>query len=340
MTAWTLHDGPSDVPAWMRAAYGDQTLVTKVGPVHADLAEPGEQPIGRPTSSSTLPSLVLRMLRYGQIFDGADVLDVATGSGYSAAVLAQRLGDRHVASIDVDPYLTKVAAERLDSIGLRPRVQTVDATGPVLGDFDRIVAMVAVRPIPASWLIALRPGGRLVTTIADTALILTADKCEPGGEWAAIGRIERDWAMFMSTRTGADYPDRISAATLTAAREHDGERVWRGRFPVLNVPHAWELMSLLEITEPGIVHDYEESEDGVRTAWMMHADGSWARAEATGDEPPVVHESGPRRLWDALDRLRAEWLSTGYFQLYGARAFIAHDGAILLARGGWRATIA
>jgi hypothetical protein len=62
---------------------------------------------------------------------------------------------------------------------------------------------VAVRPIPVSWLTALRPGGRLVTTITGTALILTADKTDDGG---AIGRIEWNRAGFMSTRTGPDYP--------------------------------------------------------------------------------------------------------------------------------------
>jgi hypothetical protein len=98
-------------------------------------------------------------------------------------------------------------------------------------------------------------------------------------------------------------------------------------------------MSLLQVTTPGIVHDYDETDDGRRIGWLMHPDGSWARAEATGHEIPLVHQSGPRRLWDELDDLREEWLVNGYFQLYGARAFIAHNGAVLLARGGWKATI-
>jgi protein-L-isoaspartate O-methyltransferase len=51
------------------------------------------------------------------------------------------------------------AAERLDSVGLRPAVLTVDATGALPGTYDRIIATVAVRPVPASWLAALRPGG-------------------------------------------------------------------------------------------------------------------------------------------------------------------------------------
>ncbi|KKD01987.1 hypothetical protein TN53_43040, partial [Streptomyces sp. WM6386] len=44
--------------------------------------------------------------------------------------------------------------------GLHPTVETVDATGPLPaheGQFDRIVATVAVRSIPSSWLTALSP---------------------------------------------------------------------------------------------------------------------------------------------------------------------------------------
>lgn len=335
---WTLHDGRADEDVWMAAAYRDQTLITKVGPLHADHAKADERPVGRPTSSSTLPSLVLTMLRYGQIYDGAHVLDVATGSGYSAALLTHRLDDEHVTSIDVDSHLTRAAADRLGSLDLHPRVLAVDATQAVPGDYDRIVSMVSVPHVPPGWLRSLRPGGRLVTTIAGTALILTADRLPDGGEWAAQGRIERDWAMFMPTRSGADYPPSIDEHIDETAQLDDGETT-TGRYPVVCVTDAWELMSLLEVTAPGIVHDYTETIDGTRTALMMHPDGSWARAEASGDGPPIVHQGGPRRLWDVFDDLREEWLRHGYFQLFGAQALIAHDGAILLTRGEWRAVI-
>ncbi|QKW21965.1 hypothetical protein HUT16_25505 [Kitasatospora sp. NA04385] len=80
------------------------------------------------------------------------------------------------------------------------------------------MSTVGVRPVPASWLAALRPGGRLVTTIRDTALVLTAWKTSDGG---ARGVIERDWAGFMGTRHDADYPPGPVEAFETA-READG----------------------------------------------------------------------------------------------------------------------
>jgi protein-L-isoaspartate O-methyltransferase len=125
---WELRDGPSDERAWLAAAYSAQTLVTRIGPVHADHAEPGRAYPGWPTSSSTFPELVIAMYRHACIYDGADVLDVGTGAGYGCGLLTRRLGAEHVTSIDVDPYLTSAAAQRLGDIGLRPAILTGDAT--------------------------------------------------------------------------------------------------------------------------------------------------------------------------------------------------------------------
>jgi protein-L-isoaspartate O-methyltransferase len=332
---WELHDGPADEHAWAQAAYGDRSLVTRVGPLHADHTEPGDHPAGRPTSSSTLPGLIVQMFRHGYLSSGLDVLEVGTGSGYGCAVLATRLGDDHVTSIDVDEYLTTAASERLDTIGLHPQVATVDAASEVPGTYDRIIATVAVRPIPASWLSALRPGGRLVTTIASTALILTADKTRDGG---AAGRIEWDRAGFMHTRTGPDYPPHLRR-TFPEVFHADGEQVGVGRYPVTNIVEAWEIWSMLGVLAPGIEYHYSEDGD-VRTQVMLHPDGSWARASGRKGEAPTVHQAGPRRLWDIVDNVRHQWLSDGSLPLYGAKVRIEPDGLIRLTRGRWQVTIA
>jgi protein-L-isoaspartate O-methyltransferase len=333
---WQLRDGPSDTGAWLDAAYTDMTLVTQVEALHADLAGHWERAAGRPTSSSTLPSLAVQMYRHARITDGADVLDVGTGSGYGAAVLAHRLGGQHVTSVDVDPYLAKMAAERLDGIGLHPQVITCDATGELPGRYDRIVSMTAVRPVPPSWLAALCPGGRLVTTITGTTAILAADKLADG---RAFGRIERDWAGFMASRHGPGYPPQPSDGCedlLTGAGDH----VAPGRFPLVIPGDAWELRTMLSIEHPGIATHHQAGPGGTARVWLVHADGSWARAEGTPGQPaPVVHQSGPRRLWDLLDGLRDRWLAEGSFPVYGALALIEPDGTIRLRRGAWRATI-
>ncbi|MFC5187148.1 methyltransferase domain-containing protein [Actinomadura harenae] len=331
---WSLVNGPADRQAWFTAAYTDRSRVTRVGALHADDARADEQATGSPTSSATLPGLVVTMFQHARIVDGLDVLDVGTGSGYGTALLAERLGDARVTSVDVDPYLVAAADERLDRIGHHPTVRTVDATGPLDGEFDRIVATVAVRPIPASWLAALRPGGRLVTTIAGTNLLLTADRTPDGG---AQGRIEWDRAGFMTTRTGLDYPDE-TVKRIEEARTAEAEPE-TSPYPVLNVMEAWEPYSMLGVTLPGLEHDYQQGPDDLGTAIMTHGDGSWARATGYPDQPATVHQGGPRRLWSTLDGLRSRWLRDGSLPVYGARASITPDGTITLRRGRWSTTI-
>ncbi len=60
---------------------------------------------------------------------------------------------------------------------------------------------------------------------------------------------------------------------------------------------------------------------------------------ANGDQPPVIHQSGPRHLWDTLDDLWRQWLRDGSLPAYGAKAAITSDGTIHLIRGRWQATI-
>jgi protein-L-isoaspartate O-methyltransferase len=80
-----------------------------------------------------------------------------------------------VTSIDVDAYLVQAARDRLEGFGRRPRMVVADATGELPeGEYDRMIATVSVRPVPRSWLAALRPGGQIVTTIAQTSLLVSA----------------------------------------------------------------------------------------------------------------------------------------------------------------------
>lgn len=333
---WVLYDGPDDPEAWMRAAYADRTLVTRVGPLHADYAEPGTVTEGQPTSSSTLPGLVVQMYRHAMLTDETDLL-VTTGTGYGTALACRRLDAERVTSIDVDSVLVMLAGKRLHGMGLRPNMAVCDITGPLPGAYDRIVSTVSVRPVPTSWLTALRPGGRLVTALAGTGLIVTADKTEDGG---AAGRIERDGAGFMRTRTGVDY-DRPTNALWEKVNSIDleGEEVTTSRYPLLYPPDAWDVMSMLELLVPGI--DYRRTNDGdMRTVWLLHPDGSWARAQAPGFlDSPTVHQAGPRRLWDEFERIRHRLNREGRLPVYGAQVQIAPDGTLTLSRGDWSLTV-
>jgi protein-L-isoaspartate(D-aspartate) O-methyltransferase len=111
------------------------------------------------------PLVVARMCEVLRVHPGDRVLDVGTGSGYHAAVLA-RLGGR-VTSLEIRPELSEAAAARLP-----PEVELVVGDGrlghPPNAPYDAIsVAATAERDVPAALLDQLAPGGRLVAPVRD-----------------------------------------------------------------------------------------------------------------------------------------------------------------------------
>ncbi|MEV0125533.1 methyltransferase domain-containing protein [Streptomyces sp. NPDC050703] len=334
---WALREGASDPEAWVDAAYADRSLITRVGGLHADLAKPGDRPEGLPTSSATLPSLVVQMLRHGRLGDGLPFLDLGTGAGGLTAYASHRLGAGHVTSLDVDPYVTGSAGERLARMGYHPRFVTADATEYVPGRYDRIVATVGLpagpglRPVLA----ALEPGGRIAMTIGRTCLVITGWKQQNG---VVVGRVERDMAGFMVARSEDGCPHPALSELYSLAANAEGEQRGSGRYPVVDVANAWELRSMLEVTTPGVETRYETS-GRTRTAVLVHPDGSWARAVAEWTDPPEVHQGGPRQLWTALERIRNRLNAEGSLPLLGARARITPDGVIFLSRGQWQAAM-
>ncbi|MFJ1899521.1 MULTISPECIES: hypothetical protein [unclassified Streptomyces] len=166
-------------------------------------------------------------------------------------------------------------------------------------------------------------------------MIITAEKDHDGD---ATGRVEWDRASFMVARTSDDYPAALNDVFAVAAQ--DTGQVTSSLFPVLDVMQAWEVWSMLSLTAPGIEHRTGTGDDGSRMTWMLHHDGSWARARTDArDRTTTVHQGGPRRLYDLLDEIRWRWLEHGELPVYGARVTITPDGETTLARGGWTATL-
>ncbi|MDX3569042.1 hypothetical protein [Streptomyces sp. ID05-47C] len=112
------------------------------------------------------------------------------------------------------------------------------------------------------------------------------------------------------------------------------------RYPLLNPTDSWGVMSMLALIVPGIEYRYREEGGDARTVWLLHSDGSWARATATEFlGSPVVHQGGPRRLWRELQRIR-NWLNRqGELPVYGARVTINPEGEMTLSRGSWSVTV-
>jgi len=94
------------------------------------------------------------------------VLEIGTGSGYQAAVLAQLAG--HVYTIEIVPELARSAAERLAELGYT-NVTVRQGDGyrgwPERAPFDRIILTAAPPEVPAALLDQLGRGGRLVAPV-------------------------------------------------------------------------------------------------------------------------------------------------------------------------------
>jgi protein-L-isoaspartate(D-aspartate) O-methyltransferase len=96
------------------------------------------------------------------------VLDVGTGSGYGAAVLAELAGD--VVSIERIPALAVQARMSLAAAGYeRVQVLVGDATlgVPGLGPFDAIAVAAAAPSLPQAIYEQLVPNGRMVVPLGD-----------------------------------------------------------------------------------------------------------------------------------------------------------------------------
>lgn len=141
----------------------------------------------------------------------------------------------------------------------------------------------------------------------------------------------------MLTRSGDDYPHAL-AELFALAENAEGDERGTGRYPVVDVANAWELRSMLEVTTPGVELGYE-TRGRTRTAYLVHADGSWARAVAEWTDPPEVRQGGPRRLWTVLERIRNRLNAEGSLPLLGAGVRITPDGVCHLSRGKWNASM-
>jgi len=94
------------------------------------------------------------------------VLEVGTGSGYQAAVLAEVV--RQVYTIELLASLGRTAAERLAAMGYRNvevRIGDGYAGWPERAPFDAIVVTAAAPRVPTALIAQLKPGGRMVIPV-------------------------------------------------------------------------------------------------------------------------------------------------------------------------------
>jgi protein-L-isoaspartate(D-aspartate) O-methyltransferase len=113
------------------------------------------------------PFIVAAMTHLLQVAPGQRVLEVGTGSGYQAAVLAAMGAE--VRSIEIVEPLAREAADRLRRLGYdKVTVRAGDgyAGWPDAAPFDRIIVTAGAPHLPQPLVDQLKPGGRMVIPIA------------------------------------------------------------------------------------------------------------------------------------------------------------------------------
>lgn len=312
-----------DEARWCALVASDEPIITQVDDGATTPGHAG----GQPSSSCSQPSLVAAMLTELDVHEGHRVLEVGTGTGWNAALLAERAGEcGHVVSVEVDPAVADDARRALADAGYGPLVVTGDGTKGYAPDapYDRVICTASVRTIPRGWIEQCRPGGLIVTPWgtdygddALTRLVVHADG-------SASGRCGMDLAFMRVRQQRRDFleptADQLDAAETTLTTRGGGElfemvTFARAAFTIgLRVPSCYLTVEDLDNDHRRIeLHDARSR--------------SWARVTLVrGQDPWTVHQLGPRRLWNEVDAAYTWWQEAGKPTPDRYRLTVAPDG--------------
>ncbi len=297
-----------DLQRWRDLVAANEPVITQVDEGRTTAGDTGWSP----SSSCSKPSIVADMLDALDLHPGHSVLEIGTGSGWNAALLCRRVGTRgRVVSVEVDPVIAEGARAALTSAGYAPLVITADgAQGyPPEAPYARVIATASVREdIPRPWLAQTRTGGLMGMpwgTDYCNGVMLTLTVA---ADHTASGRFSGDLAfMWLRAHRRRFYePDdiQIQRAEVTTTEVHGWDF-----FRMINSDQAAFSIGLqvprcaltVELNAFGDDHHVLELDD-ITTK-------SWARLDAhlTSPNPLVVHQLGPRRLWDEAETAYDWW---------------------------------
>ncbi|MFI6581148.1 methyltransferase domain-containing protein [Embleya sp. NPDC050493] len=311
---WPFRDGgyeraidrDLDPDAWLAAVEEDIPLVTQWD----DGAYTGDEPGELATSSSSAPTVVALELAVLDLADGMRVLEIGTGTGWTAALLAAR--GAHVTTIEVDPVLAARARDAIDRTRYAANITVITGDGalghPPHAPYDRVHVTAGVRNIPAAWIDQATPGATLVMPWGtdynphDQVVPLTVTGNQARGRF-------RGGLSFMKLRAQrAEYPNVHWPGTW--------KRTARASTPALTIAdvagathRAAEFVIGLMV--PDCMPDIRDDGRMYLYGWDDAGEPSLAEAVFPEDGIPVVHQSGTRDLWSEVEAAHAWWTAVG-----------------------------
>ncbi|MEU4577609.1 ATP-grasp peptide maturase system methyltransferase [Nonomuraea sp. NPDC023979] len=283
---------------WLALAYTDQTWVTQVNGVLAEEAH--DVVAGAPSSSSTLPSLVVSMLEAAQISEGDKVLEIGTGTGYSTSLMCARLGEKAVTSIEYDPDVAARAAAAISDAGFAPTLVIGDGLNGYAENaaYDKVISTCSVRVIPLPWLWQARSGGTITTPMWGWMGGVAFAHLTVAEDGTASGRFLKDDLCFMTARAhlapprppiitgiGQARPSRIDPSILS-----NDTALWVAQLAAPQAQCSWGEGKTILI----------DVSTGSRADTKPDAGGGW-----------TVHQHGPVKLWDAVEEAILTWQGAG-----------------------------
>ncbi|MFI2029907.1 methyltransferase domain-containing protein [Streptomyces buecherae] len=313
-----------DPVGWQRAAEANVPIVTQWD----DGQHAGTSPGTVPTSSASMPSVVAGMLRDLDVREGMRALEVGTGTGWNAGLLAHRLGGDQVVSVEIDAAVTERARTALARAGLDPEVVHGDgARGwPKGAPYDRVIVTAGVRTVPPGWLEQARPGGVILTPwgthYSDQDALLRLTVREDGSaagpflrmvEFMKLRNQRLDWNRFRD-----HVPQFPGDADVSRTRLKLAEL--GGRYDTVRF--------VLGLRVPDCAHVVNQPDAGAAKAWFFDLlSRSWAAVVFRDGEPePTVYQSGPRRLWDEVESAHRWWTACGSPDLTRFGLTVGRDG--------------
>ncbi|MFT9476847.1 methyltransferase domain-containing protein [Streptomyces sp. 11-1-2] len=304
-TVWAVDGGvyrplrrADDPDRWARMVYDPAQAIT----TQVDDGAPAPAGGDVPTSSISAPTAVVTMLAELDLRPGHRVLEIGAGTGYNAALMAERTGAGRVTTLEIDPDVADGARAALHRAGYG-ELTVLEADGEQgwrLGaPYDRLVATASVTSIPWAWVEQVRPGGLILAPFRTAfcshglARLTVSDGCAEGRFAGAV--------TFMTVRGQRARP-RIDGVFSTEAWEASRESRADLDVTVLGGAHA-EFAVGLRMAD--VAH---WPQDGGH--WWCSRD-SWAYA-ADG----AVRQWGPRNLADETAQALAWWEGAGRPELF------------------------